>query len=270
MASEYIHGTSDREQARLVRQAEILRQVLLDGLDLAPGERVLEIGCGVGAVLGELARAEPGLVLTGLDRSAEQLAGARRHLEAAGVRATLVEGDALALPFADGAFDRVVLVWFLEHLPDEASRLAALREARRVLRRGGRIDTTETDYGLFRATPRDEAVDAFLSAFVACFNRHGDAHVGPRVASLLERAGFVSTESRMHGLHFWTPSRRAGLEAFTAYVLDFVEPELGRMTEGLDPDARALVERGAARFRALAARDDASFSATIWRTRATV
>ena len=64
---------------RLVRQAEILRPVLLAGLDLAAGERVLEVGCGVGAVLGELAAAEPTLQLTGLDRSAEQLAGARRR-----------------------------------------------------------------------------------------------------------------------------------------------------------------------------------------------
>ncbi|MFM1824315.1 MAG: hypothetical protein RI967_2581 [Planctomycetota bacterium] len=266
-ARPYIHGTSEREQSRLVRQAEILRPVLLAGLDLARGERVLEVGCGVGAVLGELARAEPSLELTGLDRSPDQLAGARRHLDANGVRATLVEGDALALPFADASFDRVVMVWVLEHLADESTRRAALREAKRVLRPGGRIDLTETDYGLFRVTPRDPAIDAFLAAFVAHFDLHGDSGVGPRLAPLLETAGFEAVDSRMHGIHLWCPSRAAPLDAFTAYILDFVRPELPAMLAGRTADDAARIEAGAARFGALAATPDGSFSATIWRAR---
>lgn len=264
----YIHGTSDREQARLVRQAEILRPILLAGLDLAPGERVLEVGCGVGAVLGELARAEPTLALTGLDRSPEQLAGARRHLDAEGVRAELVEGDALALPFADASFDRVAMVWVLEHLPDEATRLAALREVRRVLRPGGRIDLTETDYGLLRVTPRDSSIDALLAAFVEHFNAHGDAHVGPRLAPLLDEAGFGATESRMHGLHFWNPSRRADLDAFTAYLLDFIRPELVPMAASHDAAAAGALAEGAARLSRLGERPGASISVTIWRATA--
>lgn len=261
----YVHGTSEREQARLVRQAEILRPVLLAGLDLAAGERVLEVGCGVGAVLGELAAAEPTLELTGLDRSAEQLSGARRYLHARGVPATLVEGDALALPFADASFDRVVMVWVLEHLADERMRLAALREASRVLRPGGRIDLTDTDYGLFRATPRDAAIDAFLTAFVEHFDAHGDSRVGPRLGSLLETAGFAAVDSRMHGLHFWCPSRAAALETFTAYILDFVRPELDAMTAGRSAEDAKRIRAGAERFGSLAATPDGSFSATIWR-----
>lgn len=270
MASEhggsgYVHGTSEREQARLVRQAEILRPVLLAGLELAPGERVLEVGCGVGAVLGELAAAEPTLQLTGLDRSAEQVAGARQHLDARGVQASLIQGDALALPFADGSFDRVVMVWVLEHLANEPMRLAALREARRVLRPGGRIDLTETDYGLFRATPRDAAIDAFLAAFVQHFDAHGDSGVGPRLGPLLETAGFAAVDSRMHGLHFWCPSRATALETFTAYILDFVRPELAAMAAGRPAEDAARIMDGAERFGSLAAIPDGSFSATIWR-----
>lgn len=260
-----MHGTSEREQARLVRQAEILRPVLLAGLELAPGERVLEVGCGVGAVLGELAAAEPTLQLTGLDRSAEQVAGARQHLDARGVQASLIQGDALALPFADGSFDRVVMVWVLEHLTNEPMRLAALREARRVLRPGGRIDLTETDYGLFRVTPRDAAIDAFLAAFVQHFDAHGDSGVGPRLGPLLETAGFAAVDSRMHGLHFWCPSRATALETFTAYILDFVRPELAAMTAGRPAEDAARIRNGAERFGSLAATPDGSFSATIWR-----
>jgi ubiquinone/menaquinone biosynthesis C-methylase UbiE len=261
----YVHGTSEREQARLVRQADILRPVLLAGLDLAAGERVLEVGCGVGAVLGELAAAEPTLQLTGLDQSAEQLAGARRHLDARSVRAALIQGDALALPFAAASFDRVVMVWVLEHLADEPMRLAALREALRVLRPGGRIDLTDTDYGLFRATPRDAAIDAFLAAFVQHFDAHGDSGVGPRLGPLLETAGFAAVDSRMHGLHFWCPSRATALETFAAYILDFVRPELAAMTAGRSAEDAARIRAGAERFGSLARTPDGSFSATIWR-----
>ena len=268
-ASAYLHGTSEREQARLVRQAEILRPILLAGLELAPHERVLEVGCGVGAVLAELARAEPTLRLTGLDRSPEQVVGARRHLGACGIGAALVEGDALALPFPDASFDRVVMVWMLEHLADEAARIAALREARRVLRPGGRIDLTETDYGLFRVTPRDASVDAFLAAFVELFDRHGSSCTGPRLAPLLEIAGFGPVESRMHGLHFWCPSRAEELGAFTAYILDFVRPELAGLLAGRTADEAARIEQGLARFGALAGTPDASFSASIWRATGT-
>jgi len=264
-ALAYLHGTSDREQARLVRQADILRPILLSGLDLAPRERVLEVGCGVGAVMAELARAEPTLALTGLDCSADQIDGARRHLGSGGIPASLVVGDALALPFPDASFDRVVMVWVIEHLADEVARVAALREARRVLRPGGRIDLTETDYGLFRVTPRHASIEAFLAAFVELFDKHGSSCVGPRLAPLLEIAGFASVDSRMHGLHFWCPSRAAELCAMTAYILDFVRPELPALVAGRSTLDAAQIEEGLALFGALAATPDASFSATIWR-----
>lgn len=157
------------------------------------------------------------------------------------------------------------MVWVLEHLANEPMRLAALREARRVLRPGGRIDLTETDYGLFRATPRDAAIDAFLAAFVQHFDAHGDSGVGPRLGPLLETAGFAAVDSRMHGLHFWCPSRATALETFTAYILDFVRPELAAMAAGRPAEDAAGVMAGAERFGSLAATPDGSFSATIWR-----
>ena len=135
----------------------------------------------------------------------------------------------------------------------------------RVLRPGGRIDLTETDYGLFRATPRDAAIDAFLAAFVQHFDAHGDSGVGPRLGPLLETAGFAAVDSRMHGLHFWCQSRATELETFTAYILDFVRPELAAMAAGRPAEDAAGVMAGAERFGSLAATPEGSFSATIWR-----
>ena len=78
----YIHGTSAREQQRLIEQASVLADLLAANLELHPGERLLEIGCGVGAVLAQIARSQPQALLSGIDISPEQIEAARRHLDA--------------------------------------------------------------------------------------------------------------------------------------------------------------------------------------------
>src|SRR5919204_1047948 len=106
--TDYVHGYGTREQQRLVEQAEHWRHRLIrDGTELPPGTRLLEIGCGVGAVLAVLGQEFPGLELVGVDIEARQLEFARTHLAGEGVDATLVEADAMALPFDDGSFDHV-------------------------------------------------------------------------------------------------------------------------------------------------------------------
>jgi len=106
-------------------------RVLLEYLELEDGMDVLDCGCGMGfylMVMGQLRS----LHLTGVDTDVERLEFAERY----GIRATLVDGDATALPFADSSFDRVLMSEVLEHVPDDA---AALREAQRVLRPGGML-----------------------------------------------------------------------------------------------------------------------------------
>lgn len=99
-----------------------------------PGDgRLLEIGCGEGANLHHLG-ARPGWV--GLDFAQEKLRWAAGALP--GVRFT--RGDAAALPFADGAFDAVLIRDVLHHVPDRA---AVVAEAARVLERGGVLAAIE-------------------------------------------------------------------------------------------------------------------------------
>jgi SAM-dependent methyltransferase len=109
-----------------------LRQRELAHLDVRPGQRVLDLGCGRGESTAELARR--GLSVTAVDYSADAVS-LTRELAPDGV--LVIRSDATALPFADRRFDRVLMADVIEHLPwDTAVR--ALGEVDRVLVPGGR------------------------------------------------------------------------------------------------------------------------------------
>jgi demethylmenaquinone methyltransferase/2-methoxy-6-polyprenyl-1,4-benzoquinol methylase len=99
-----------------------------------PGDRVLDVCCGTGDVAVAALRA--GGRVTGLDFSEPMLERARR--KSAGVE--WVQGDALALPFADGSFDSATAGFGVRNLDDLERGLAELR---RVLRTGGRVAILE-------------------------------------------------------------------------------------------------------------------------------
>jgi ubiquinone/menaquinone biosynthesis C-methylase UbiE len=91
--------------------------------DLPPA-RTLDVACGTGFMTRHL-RGE----VTGLDQSASMLEIARRQVPGA----EFVRGDALALPFPDGSFERIFASYFYCHLEEE-QRMRFLAEARRVAR----------------------------------------------------------------------------------------------------------------------------------------
>lgn len=100
----------------------------------AAGDRVLEIGVGLGTDLIQFARR--GANVTGVDLAERSIELAKRRFELEGLEADLLVADAEQLPFADGSFDRVYSWGVLHHTPRTA---VAVREAIRVLRPGGRL-----------------------------------------------------------------------------------------------------------------------------------
>lgn len=117
---DYLHGFSPAEQQRLIDQAEFWKdRVTLVDFPLRPNERLVELGCGVGANLRLFGRAAPGMHLAGLDREPRQIESARRVLaELPHECVDLRVGDACSAPWPDDTFDRAFLMWLIEHVTD--------------------------------------------------------------------------------------------------------------------------------------------------------
>lgn len=113
--------------------------VLCDAANIGPGQRVLDVACGTGALTVAVAeRVAPRGAVLGLDANPEMLEVARRKQGSIEWR----DGRAESLPFADASFDAVVSQFGLMFFDD---RVAALREMQRVLRPGGHLAVAVCD-----------------------------------------------------------------------------------------------------------------------------
>ena len=117
------------------------RSLLVSRIEARPGDTVLDVACGTGAVALELVR-RYGCRVVGIDQSPEMLAAGRRRVQEAGEAAhiSLREGHAEKLPFDDASFDALTFTYLLRYVDEPA---AALRELARVVRPGGRIASLE-------------------------------------------------------------------------------------------------------------------------------
>lgn len=170
------------QQARWTRD---LREYLFRRAGLTHDSRVLEVGCGTGAVLSELPEdAEP----HGLDLDPAALAQCRIHAP----RSSLVQGDALRLPYADKAFDIVYCHFLLLWVKDP---LGALLEMKRTAGAGAHIFAfAEPDYTARVDRPPQLAP---LGRWQAdSLRRQGaDPGLGARLAELFFQAGIPLAET---------------------------------------------------------------------------
>lgn len=191
----------------------MLLTVDLERLDVRPGQRLLDVGCGEGRhCFGALER---GAHVVGVDLDREALAAAARPLRTRGREhgrlAAMLRADAFRLPFADARFDRVICAEVMEHVHDYR---AAARELARVLRPGGRAAVTiptATSEHLYLRLGDDyfESPGGHIRIF-----RPRDLARGLAEAGLHTRgAGFA------HGLHtpYWVLRSLVGLPRADGY-----------------------------------------------------
>jgi len=187
-------------------------RIVADGAEIAPGQRVLDVGCGTGALTREVSRrAGAPERVTGLDLDGEMLSVARRLTPAI----TWIRGSALDLPFPAGRFDAVVSQFAMMFF-DERER--GVREIWRVLAPGGRL--TVAVWGRLDNAP-------FHEAFVRIAERRGGKEAAGRIrerfslgdaaelAAIFERAGIPARVQTIAGAGSY-----ARIEAFGSSDID--------------------------------------------------
>ena len=165
------------------------RDRLIRGLNLVPGERLVEIGCGTGRNLIAIARAYPKARLFGLDASAAMLETAAIQIRRAGLghRITLAQGLAETFTprdFGEDAFENVLFSYSLSMIPDWRGALDAAQAA---LAEQGRLHVV--DFGDLSGFPRPfrQLMRIWLARF----------HVTPRTEYLSEIEAGLGSQGRL-------------------------------------------------------------------------
>jgi SAM-dependent methyltransferase len=210
----------------------------VDGAVAAGARRILDVGCGTGAMAVAAAGRWPSTVVDGVDASDGMLAIAHRELDEHPApvrdRVRYVQGYADRLPFDDGTFDVVLSAFVLQLVP---SPPRALREMRRVLRPGGRLAYVrwlQGDTHLAADAAYDEALVAAGLEPRDPGNDHPDLVSPAAAVAQLRRAGFRGVTARADRLeHEFTP------EGFAGFITRFDDEDL---FASMEPAARAVLE----------------------------
>ena len=228
------------------------RRMAFDALYVCEGETVVDIGCGNGLLSEEIARAVgPTGQVVALDPSADMRALAmKRTAKFPGVQ--IKDGTADALPLPDGQADKAASVQVLEYLPDIP---AAMREANRILKSGGRFVAVDTGCKTLDWFSDDEDR---MRRVLAAWDHH---YTEPRVAALWPRlardAGFVAVE--VEPFTFCdTTLRPDGIAIMLLHLMSHYAAENGHMSEA---DTRAWFDEQTS----LAAEGRFFFSLTYYR-----
>lgn len=197
--------------------ARALHQRVSELAQVAPGESLVDVGCGTGNLSFAVLTAQPAARVTGLDPDGAALRRAARKARRRRVPLTLVRGYADRLPADKGTLDHVVSALALHHVDDEG-RVAFAQDAFRALRPGGRV--TIVDFGAPAA--------AVEGAGHSHDHGHGQGHALRHLPAILRgRRGRDRSAARHAGGDLLALLADAGFEHVRE--VDHVDHRLGRV-----------------------------------------
>jgi SAM-dependent methyltransferase len=239
-------ATSRRIEAAYVSPELLLqRRTSLEMLELRSGERVVDVGSGPGFLAAEMAAAvgSSGLIAAVDPSEAMRTLAAGRDLPAGAAQIEHLEGDATTLPVPDNSVDAVTSTQVYEYVENVA---AALAEARRVLRPGGRILVLDTDWDSLVWHSSDAGR---MRRVLAAWDAHlVDPHLPRRLPRLLRDAGFDSLEAQVLPLLTVGTDERSFAYGVIGLVEAFVRNRSEVTPEELDAWAADLRGLGADGF----------------------
>jgi arsenite methyltransferase len=228
----------------MYRTRDVLRRRALvrDALGAQPGESIIDIGCGPGFYVAELLdEVGPEGAVLGIDSSEAMLALAARRCDGP-ENASFVRADATVLPVGDAAADAALSVQVMSHVPDVD---AALAEAHRVLRPGGRIVVWDIDWETLSWYTADR--ERMTRAKEAFAEHLPHPTLPQQLTALLRCSGFQEVTMEAHAFATNTFDPEAFLCARMPSFFEFIAaserlgPEAAR---ALEHEQRELAESG--------------------------
>lgn len=236
----YPLGDGSAEEKRLEDYARSFPQRRLFSL-VRPGMRVLDVGCGPGAMSHRIAgRVGSQGAVVGVDLSTAHLRAAARRVP----DGEFVLGDGTSLPFEDDSFDLAFAKLVMAYVSSPEQMAAELL---RVVRPGGNVVVADMDGGAFLFDPADSVVARGWKFVEQMFWSGGaDPWIGRRIPGLLRKAGLTSMRIATTDAcgHDHSPEMRVALRRQVRGMLmalrrchELDDPELDLLVEALDGDA---------------------------------
>lgn len=189
--STYIHGTTEEEQLRLANLNALTNKSFIDFVEFRKTHRILELGSGLGILAEKISHQLTTGKITCIEISEAQLAKCPSETH----RLNYILGDVHRLPLENNSFNIVYCRYILEHVSDPVQ---VLREARRVLKPGGKIFIQENSILLLEFYPDCPHFKKAWKAFADYQSGiGGDAMIGIRLYEMLKKAGFEHPELSM-------------------------------------------------------------------------